>query len=248
MLRWPVVRGILAVSAAPLAAALALRAGAIGGPREALLVALVALPLAALVTWRVLGGGRPLPGGGHAEPWSLPSRAFHWLFALAILGTGALMFWMQGIVTDPDNAAQRADYREWLALHKSIGLVVLFLAPARMLWNMAVRRPPLLGVETLAQRSALAAVHATLYALMFVVPVAGALASQAYGGKAAFFGWFTLPQFVGRDEDLVNLLYPTHVYGSWILLGLVGLHAAAAVWHHAMKRDATLLRMLPDRR
>jgi cytochrome b561 len=114
-----------------------------------------------------------------------------------------------------------------------------------MAWNLAVRRPPLVGVDSAAQRLALSAVHVTLYALMLAVPVVGWFASMTYGGKTSFFGLYELPMLFGKDDDLVKLFYPAHTYGAWILLALVGLHAAAAVWHHAVKRDATLVRMLP---
>ena len=240
------LRVMVSVAAAPLLAAVMFSLEMVGGPGDALLVALLALPLSGLGVWMLLGGvgQRPAP----QDPrWSALSRAFHWMIALAILGTSGLMFWMQGMDFSVDEQVARAEYREWLALHKSIGLAVLFLLPARMAWNMWRRRPALLGLESRAQRMALAAVHATLYALMLAVPVAGWMASLAYGGKASFFGWFDLPQPVGNDEDLVALFYPAHKYGSWLLLGLVGLHVVAALWHHAIRRDATLIRMLPGR-
>jgi cytochrome b561 len=32
----------------------------------------------------------------------------------------------------------------------------------------------------------------------------------------------------------------------WVLLALVGLHAAAALYHHVVRHDGTLKRMLPN--
>jgi cytochrome b561 len=240
----PFLRITAAFATAPAAATLAFVCGGIGGPRQALLVALTSLPLAALAVWMLLGGGR-VPATAPGERWSALSRAFHWATAIAILGCSALMYWMQGIDFSGDNQAARAEYRGWLALHKSIGLCVLLIVPLRMAWNLASRRPPLVGVDSAAQRLALSAVHVTLYSLMLAVPVVGWFASMTYGGKTQFFGLFELPMLFGKDDDLVKVFYPAHTWGSWLLLALVGLHAAAAVWHHAVKRDATLVRMLP---
>lgn len=243
---FPFVRTVVALATAPAVATVAFALGGIGGPRQALLVALTALPLTALAVWLLLGGGRA-PASDPGERWSALSRAFHWATAFAILGTSALMYWMQGIDFSGDNQAARAEYRGWLALHKSIGLCVLLLVPLRMAWNLAVQRPPLVGVDSATQRLALSAVHVTLYALMLAVPVVGWFASMTYGGKTSFFGLYELPMLFGKDDDLVGLFYPAHKYGAWILLALVGLHAAAAVWHHTLRRDATLVRMLPGR-
>ncbi len=32
---------------------------------------------------------------------------------------------------------------------------------------------------------------------------------------------------------------------AYALIGLAGIHALAALWHHFIRKDATLLRMLP---
>ena len=165
--------------------------------------------------------------------------------ACCILGTAALMYWMQGIDFSGDEPAARAQYRWWLEVHKSVGLVVLLLVPLRMIWNFSVERPPVLGIGSRAQRFSLSLVHGAVYALMLAVPVAGCLASQAYGGSVSFFGLVELPTLVGRDEIIVNLFYYGHMYGAWLLLGLVGVHIAAAFWHHLHVRDVTLTRMFP---
>jgi cytochrome b561 len=90
-------------------------------------------------------------------------------------------------------------------------------------------------------------VHGLVYLLMVAVPVFGWAASMTYGAKTTFFDLFTLPMWLGKDETLVKFFHPGHRYLAWTLLALVGLHVAAALWHHAIKRDATLWRMLPGR-
>lgn len=252
MVTFPSLRAIVAVAAAPVAAVAGFATGALPTPRIALLVGLLTTPLVALLVWAVLGGlwdRRGPPGGvvGGPARWSAVSRSFHWLMAACILGTAALMYWMQGIDVAAGGQPARLVYRGWLGIHKSVGLIVLFLVLFRWAWNRRVPRPPLHGADARPQRAAVHAVHHSIYLLMLVVPLLGWFASMTYGGKTHFFGLFDMPMLFGKDEQLVKVFYPGHVYLSWALLGIVGLHTAAALWHHLRVKDATLWQMLPGR-
>jgi len=59
-----------------------------------------------------------------------------------------------------------------------------------------------------------------------------------------FFGLVTLPPLVDEDEDLGDSFAAYHEAGAWLLLAMVGLHAAAALFHHFVRRDTVLLDML----
>ena len=67
---------------------------------------------------------------------------------------------------------------------------------------------------------------------------------SAEGDPAPFFG-FTVPPLVAPDEVLAERVEGLHeavgVMGYW----LIGLHAAASLFHHYVLRDGTLRRMLP---
>jgi cytochrome b561 len=54
-----------------------------------------------------------------------------------------------------------------------------------------------------------------------------------------------LPDLIGVNRPLGNLLNDFHVTTAWILMGLIGLHVAGALKHHVIDRDDTLRRMLP---
>ena len=58
------------------------------------------------------------------------------------------------------------------------------------------------------------------------------------------FGLFSVPasiQGLPNQEDIAGEI---HEILAWTLMGLVALHALAALKHHFIDRDATLLRML----
>jgi cytochrome b561 len=164
--------------------------------------------------------------------------------AFAVLGTTALMYFIVNF-GDFDDPTVRAEYGRWLKHHKSVGLIVLFLVAFRFAWNRWRRRPPLPSSMPRGQQRAAGAVHGVIYLAMFAVPLLGWSASMTYGGRTHFFGLFELPVWLPKNIEWANVLQPAHIWAAWGLLALVGLHVAAALWHHFGLRDATLVQMLP---
>jgi cytochrome b561 len=87
--------------------------------------------------------------------------------------------------------------------------------------------------------------HHLLYLLMVLVPLSGWLMSSAKGFQTVYFGVLPLPDLVGKDKELGDLLKEAHEALNLALLVLVGLHVAGALKHHLIDKDATLRRMLP---
>jgi len=82
---------------------------------------------------------------------------------------------------------------------------------------------------------------------MIAIPLSGWLMSSAKGFQTVYFGVLPIPDLIGKDPDLGNLLKTVHVSLNFLLLALVAAHAGAALKHHFLDRDATLRRMLPGR-
>lgn len=246
----PTLRAIIAIALTPAFAIIGFANGWLLSPRQVALITLFATPAVAFLAWLALGGARDHrgpPDGVEHRRWSGPSRVFHWVMALCILGASALFYWMSNFDFVHDEAASRATFREWLVVHKSLGLIVIALVAFRAGWNLVVKRPPLPPTMSRRQRALAHAVHYSIYGLMVVTPFFGWAASMTFGASTSFFGLFDMPVLLPKDDDLVEFFHPGHKYLAWTLLALVGLHIAAALWHHAVKRDATLWRMLPGR-
>jgi len=82
-----------------------------------------------------------------------------------------------------------------------------------------------------------------LYLLLFVIMFSGYLISTADGRAIEVFGWFDVPATITsipNQEDVAGLV---HKFAAFLLIGLVVLHAAAALKHHFIDRDRTLLRI-----
>ena len=208
---------------------------------------LAALPLVVVAVWLVIGffGARLAARPGDSR-WSLPSRTFHWVMAFALLGTTALMYYAQIFEAQAEvSEAARQRYRELLWVHKSLGLLVLFLVVFRFAWNRYRARPPLAESLSPAQQRLALTAHYSLYLLMLVIPLLGWFASMAYGGRTNFFGLFEMPVLIGKSYDAAVIYRNGHIWLGWLTFALLLLHIVAALWHHFVRRDATLAQMLP---
>ncbi len=137
-------------------------------------------------------------------------------------------------------------------LHKSIGITVLFAVVLRVLWRLTHRPPALPGAMPAMERRAASGAHAALYFFMLALPFTGwALVSVSpYNIPTVLYGlvpWPDLPVFssIANKQHADDVLSFIHSRLSFILIGLLALHAVAALRHHFWLRDGILRRMLP---
>ncbi|MGA0800831.1 MAG: cytochrome b, partial [Steroidobacteraceae bacterium] len=64
-------------------------------------------------------------------------------------------------------------------------------------------------------------------------------------GRTFFFGLFELPVWLPKNLEWANVLQPAHIWLAWGMLAVVGVHVVASLWHHFVKKDATLVQMMP---
>jgi cytochrome b561 len=166
--------------------------------------------------------------------------ALHWFMAVLLILLIVLGIYM---VRLPDVGFN--DTKVVLILvHKEIGMLVLAVAGLRLAWRQVNPLPELVESVPEWQQIAAAFVHIVLYAMMVAQPFIGWAMSSASGIPVDFLGLFTLPNLVGRDEKLFQLLRTLHDWLGFAMAGLVCLHAAAALRHHFVFGDPTLRRML----
>ncbi|MFS8036376.1 cytochrome b [Xanthobacter sp. AM11] len=130
-------------------------------------------------------------------------------------------------------------------LHRSIGFLILCLAVVRVAVRILVPPPGRPDGLPLIQWRVAEAVHYALYVLILVMPVLGWLTSSAYGATVNVFGLFSLPNLVGKDEALSDLLGDWHQRLGILMTALLLLHMGAGLWHGIVQRDGVLSRMLP---
>ena len=77
------------------------------------------------------------------------------------------------------------------------------------------------------------------------MPLSGWLYNSASGFPLKWFGLFSLPKLSGYDAGVKAFALAAHEWLFIALAVIVAVHAAAALKHHYLDRDATLSRMLP---
>ena len=140
-----------------------------------------------------------------------------------------------------------SDMRDALkTLHFLLGLGVLALMVVRLgVRAFAGPAPPIAPAPDPWMQRASAFVQAALYALLFGAPMLGWALLGAEGERLPPFFGAELPPLVPRNEGLAEALEDLHETAGQLGYGLIGLHAAAALFHHYVRRDSTLERMLP---
>lgn len=170
--------------------------------------------------------------------YGLLSIVLHWLVAVCVFGMFGLGLWM----VDLDY------YSSWYQtapdLHKSFGLSLLAVMLLRLLWRKLSPPPLPLASHDQRTRRASKAAHWLLYAGLFALMLSGYLISTADGRAISVFGLFAVPASLTSIPDQEDVAGVIHEWLAWALVILAGLHALAALKHHFIDRDITLLRML----
>ncbi len=85
--------------------------------------------------------------------------------------------------------------------------------------------------------------HWGLYLLLLAMVSVGAFLAWTRGDS--IFGLFAIPAYKPGDHGLVDQVQDIHATIGWIIVGLAGTHAAAALVHRYIWHDRVLARMLP---
>jgi cytochrome b561 len=177
------------------------------------------------------------------------AMGFHWLIAILIATNLGLGFYFANVMDAHDPS-----FFAIVQLHKSIGLTVLALSVLRLAWRIVNPIPPLPADFSSRMRFLARGTHYLFYLLIILVPLFGwaTVSASPLGTPTMYFGLFqwphlpvlsTLPRAAKREY--VEMLGDTHAYLAYSAFGLLLLHVGAALWHHFVRHDAVLKRMLP---
>jgi superoxide oxidase len=165
-------------------------------------------------------------------------RFLHWGMALIIIA-------LLAAVELHDFFPKGGEVRKALmATHFQIGLVVFLIVWLRIIAVSTDRVPPIQPAPPVWQNVLAKLVKLGLYLAMIVLPILGICMLQAGDRTVALLG-IQLPMFVESDKELAKYLHQIHEFIGNIMIGLIAFHMAAAIWHHFMRRDNALLRLLP---
>lgn len=185
----------------------------------------------------------------NAHRFGALAKFFHWTSAAAFIGAYIVVYYVIWFMDE-----ESPDLLPVLNIHWVLGVLVGALLLPRLVWRLLEVQPedpP--GSAREHQLAHLA--HWGLYGLLILMPLTGYIGTS----EATDFGLFAIPSF--RDTAIFEWLASIfgftwdsfeapvdvvhHFVGKWVAWGVVLLHIAAALFHHRVRKDTVLTRMLP---
>jgi cytochrome b561 len=172
------------------------------------------------------------------ERFGAVAIGLHWLVAITVVGLFILGLWMRSLTY----------YDAWYdpapTIHKAVGVLLFLVLVLRLAWRRASPVPPPLPSLRPLERRAAALTHGLLYVLLFVIMLSGYLICTADGHPIEVFGLFSVPATLTSLPNQADAAGAVHLYLAYAVIVLAAIHALAALKHHFIDRDRTLLRML----
>jgi cytochrome b561 len=177
------------------------------------------------------------------ELYARTARVLHWLTValLAVQFPVGLYMVYRGSTLNLWDGLTNALYSG----HKLGGVTILLIVLARLVYRATRGAPADEPTIEPWQRVGSRLNHWGLYAALVAVPVAG------YVGISLFpaldiFGWFSLPGVVAPDKEAAKTAFAVHRLLAIALGLLIAMHVAAALYHHLVRKDNVLARMIPS--
>jgi cytochrome b561 len=184
------------------------------------------------------------PSRDREEVYSPTARRFHWLTVALIavqVPLGLAMYYRGNQLNIWDGTTNFM-----YSLHKLLGFTLLLVIVARAFYRLIHGAPEdAKNLETW-QKIGSHVVHFFLYLLLFAVPILGWVGVQRFGA-VDIFGLFSLPTFLPQNPAKADRAFFLHKLGAFVLLALIAVHIAAALYHHYIRHDGVLRRMWPGR-
>lgn len=163
--------------------------------------------------------------------------ALHWIIALAIIAMLAMGIYVEDLPRSPEKG-------ELIALHKSIGVIILLLAMLRVLWRLVSKYPEPLGQMSKGQEIIAKLTLLVLILGTVLLPLSGIVMSIGGGRSVAVFGIELIAGTGEKIEILSQIGHVMHGLGGKLLIAFVLLHVVGAIKHEHFDKDGTLSRML----
>ena len=165
------------------------------------------------------------------------AKTFHWTIVLLLIIQYLIGWFMPDIHRDmkPGDA---------MTLHISVGIAILSLMAARLIWRLGHPVPPDTSLASW-QRVTSETVHWLLYALVLATTVTGWYFASFRGWSISLFFAVPLPMLAAEGSETARTIGHLHELLEWALLIVIGIYVAAAIAHSVVYRDRIMQRMLP---
>ncbi|OZI74232.1 cytochrome b [Bordetella genomosp. 12] len=161
--------------------------------------------------------------------------ALHWITAV-LVALAYLAIEIRGPKGDPSRPF-------WTGIHEWAGCLVLAAALVRIGWR-ARNEPPIDLNESLLLSILARLAHLALYIFILAQPLLGMLTLNLADRPVTLIGLDWSFRIAAPNPEWRPLVKESHELIGNLFYFVIGLHALAALWHHYIKRDDTLRRML----
>lgn len=169
-----------------------------------------------------------------------PMVILHWVTLVLLIG-------VFGFIELRELFEKGTEARELMkSIHYMLGLTVLLTVVVRLFFRFSAKVPPIQPEPHWIAKGLSSVMHGILYALMLGMPIAGWLMLSAAGKPIPFFG-LELPALIAENEHLADQIKDVHKTVGKFAYFLIAAHALAGLYHHYLRRDNTLRRILPVR-
>jgi cytochrome b561 len=128
--------------------------------------------------------------------------------------------------------------------HKVAGLIILLVVLWRLGYRLTRGAPSDEPTIEPWQRFASHLNHWGLYILLICAPIAGYIGISLFPALD-IFGLFSLPGLVAPDKEAAKTAFAVHKLLVVLLVLLIAVHVAAALFHYFVRKDNVLGRMIP---
>lgn len=169
------------------------------------------------------------------QNYGVVSIALHWGSALLFIGMIFFGIYLEDLPRSPDKGAL-------MDIHKSIGVILMFLILVRLVWRAISPNPPAIETAKGWEQTLSKVVMGVLLASLILFPLSGWVMSNSGGHSVELFG-LAMPTIIGESEMLSEISGSMHALLMPITLAAIGLHLAGAMKHHFIYKDTVLKRM-----
>jgi cytochrome b561 len=172
--------------------------------------------------------------------YGMLSQTVHWLTAIFVVAG-----WLLGTFLDD---FPRSLHAPMLVVHMTLGQCVIGLLALRLAWRFISPPPPPEKTRFgLLQEWVAKLTHYLLFVLLLAVPCLGIIVQLTRGHALPIFGIWNVASPWPADRATARMALRIHEYLADALMVLAGVHAIAALMHHYVLGDRTLVRMLPGK-
>jgi cytochrome b561 len=162
-------------------------------------------------------------------------RLIHWLVAVLVIAVVPM-----GLVIKFLKDEHKPIFYN---IHESLGFIILWVMLLRLVIKLIVKRPADVAMPALFQKTA-NYVHFALYIALILQPISGFLANSARGFQLSLFGLVDIWSPLGKSDGLGPVFGTMHIVLGYAIIVLFLLHLGGVLFHHLIRRDATLYRII----